>query len=158
MKNTKKTTWQVSLAMSLRQSNSLLVANEQETCIYFSESQCPVSGPSVELPTQLSSSLSAPWAPLQDHFRHVPVCCTSCILAAYTLLVEYASRLTHCKTGEPDLRMGARLSLASKNSYSAWFLLVSSGFYALYKVVMINYYIDCHLEMWNLFEGKMYHY
>lgn len=116
VKNTKKTTWQVSLPTSLRQSNPLLVTDEQETCIYLSESQCPVSCPLIELPTQLSSSLSAPWASpaLQDPFRHIPVCCTSYILAAPTLLVEYASRLTHCKTGESGLRIGARLSLASK--------------------------------------------
>lgn len=25
---------------------------------------------------------------------------------------------------------------------------------SLCKVVTINNYIDCHLEMWNLFEGK----
>lgn len=156
MKNRKKTTWQVSLPTSLRQSNPLLVTDEQETCTYLSESWCPVSCPSVELPTQLFSSLSAPWAPpaLQDSFRPFPVCCTSCILVAHTLLAEYAPKLTHCKTSEPDLRIGARLSVASKNSYSAWFLLISSGFYALCKVVTINNYIDCHLEVWNLFEGK----
>lgn len=152
----KKTTRQVSLPTSLRQSNPPLVTDEQETCIYLSKSQCPVSCTSVELPTQLFSSLSAPWAPpaLPDLFRRVPACCTSCVLAAHTLLVEYAPRLTHCKTGEADLRMGARLSLASKTSYSAWSLLISSGFYALYKVVTVNNYINCHLEIWNLLEGK----
>lgn len=146
MKNTKKATWQVSLPTSLRQSNPLLVTDEQETGKYLSKSQCPFSCPSVELPTQLFSSLSAPWAPpaLQDPFRHVPVCCTSCILVAHTLFAEYAPKFIHCKIGKPDLRMGARLSVASKTSYSAWFLLISSGFCALCKVVTINNYIDCH--------------
>lgn len=47
-------------AHNLRQSNPLLVTDEQEPGIYFSETLCPISCPSVELPTQLFSSLSAP--------------------------------------------------------------------------------------------------
>lgn len=64
----------------------------------------------------------------QDTFRHVPVCCTLCILAACTLLVPSSlpARQLHGHQG-----IGTSLSLARKTRYSSWFLLTSSGFYVL---------------------------
>lgn len=83
------------------------------------------------------------------------MCWTSRILAGCTLLApEPAPELTPCKAGEPGLGTGTRLSLASKTRYFPLFLLVSSGFYVLCKVLMINIDRRCHPEMWNLFEGK----
>lgn len=116
-----------------------------------------VSHPSVQLPAHLAGSLRAPQSPpaLRDAFRHVSMCWTSCILAGRTRLVpEPAPELTPCKAGEPGLGTGTRLSLASKTRSSPWFLLVSSGFYVLCKVLMVNIDQRCHPETWNLLEGK----